>query len=69
MTPMPASPFMNSTSDVPADVGSAAAAQPPLQAAAERIANQFDWREFAEFVMDERVALLSDDLPLFLRDA
>ena len=62
--------FVSSASHVPVDVGSAAVSlSPPSQTAAERIASQFDWREFTEFVMDERVALLSDDTPLFLRDA
>ena len=60
----------NSDTHVPVVSGSAAVnAPPPSETAAERIANQFDWREFTEFVMDERVALLSDDTPLFLRDA
>ena len=69
-THLPQNQFIsNSTSDVLADVGSGAAAMPPLPAAPVAIEDRLDWRAFWEFVMDDRVVLLSDEVPLFLRDA
>ena len=69
-THLPQNEFIsNSDAHVPVASGSAAVSlSPPSQTAAERLADQFNWREFTEFVMDDRVVLLSDETPLFLRD-